>query len=143
MLNFATVTSALETLLNANLTGYSINRNAPRNTDPNVPARQQNGWINIQRNKLNYVGYSTGPQPWLGTPSIRVEIQVSSRESGSDAEDMLQSAEAEVLSVIAADKNIGGTVAIIKGFDISYEYNDSTEIYHHAAIITINMEVRA
>lgn len=141
MINLATITAAVKTLLDDGLDGYNINRNAARNTDPQVAART-NGWINVQRGSLNYRPHSTGSQPWLAQIGIRVEVQVASIKSGEDAEDKLQTAEKAVMDVLNGDRKLGSTVDQVTGYDITYEFNDAGQVYHHAAVITINAEVR-
>jgi len=81
MINYKTITQGIETVLNANLTGYIITRNAERNEDPDVAARG-NGWIGIYRGPVNYRSYSIGATPWLVEVNPRVEIQVASMKAG-------------------------------------------------------------
>lgn len=142
MINLATITAAVETLLKNNLASYNVNRNAMRATDPQQVART-NGWINVQRGSLSYRAVRTGSQPWQAQVAIRVEVQAASLASGADAEDRLQAAEEAVLAVLAANKKLGNTVDQTLGYDIEYLYNDGQQIWHHAAIITINAEVQA
>lgn len=142
MINLATITAAVETLLKANTSGYNINRNAARNEDPNLAARTK-GWINVQRGGQQIRSVSTGARPWMTNLKIRVEIQVASLKSGQAAEDALQAAETEIMNTLNANRKLGGTVDQTLGYAINYEFNDAETIWHHAAIITIEAEVRA
>lgn len=142
MINFKDITQAIETLLNQNLTGYTITRNARRNSSPDIAA-QNKGWIGIYRNAISYEPYGTGSQKWMTKIAIDVEIQVANMESGEKTEDQLQDAEKEVLDLLTANKTIGGTVAMTNGYEINYEFNADEEIYFHSAIITIRAEVKA
>jgi len=144
MINMKDITSAVETILNDNLSGYIIERNPRRNQDANTAA-QGKGWIGIYRGGLDYDAYATGSQPWLAHPSVIVEVQAASMLSGEDAEDKLQDAEKAVMDVLTANKKLNDTVNMTVGYEIKYDVNEDEEaqIYFHAAIITIKTEVRA
>lgn len=142
MINLATVTAAVKTLLSAGLTGYYVHRNAERNRDPNVAARGS-GWINVTRGRIEYQPRGgMGNTPWLAMIEIRVEIQTASMKSDEDAEDKLQAAEADVLDVLTENKKLGNTVDMTNGYSIAYEYNTQERVWHHAAIITVMAEAR-
>lgn len=142
MLNLANVTKAVESILKRNLSNYSIERNPERNVDPSKAARGK-GWIGIYRGPSSYNAYTTGSTPWLVDINIRVEIQVASMKSSEDAEDKLQEAEEEVLTVLTNNKKLDNTVSQTLGYDIDYEFNEEERIYFHASIIIIRAEVRS
>lgn len=142
MINLATITTAVQTLLRANLESYVVERNARRNHDPNR-CTQIAGLINVRRGGNRYEPFGTGSQPWKAGPRIDVEVQVATGESAEAAEDLLQAAEAQIMDVLTANKKLGGTVDMTTGYDIRYEFNDEAQVYHHAAIITIMAEARA
>ena len=142
MINFKTILRGVEKVLRDNLTGYTITRNEPRNQDPDTAAKGS-GWIGIYRGKLGYSSYAIGGTPWMVEVETKIEIQCASMASGEDAEDRLQDAETEVLTVLNANKKLNNTVDMTNGYDIEYEYNDLEEVYHHAAIITLKSEARA
>lgn len=141
MINLSTITAGIETILNANLSGYTIERNPRRNVDPNLAAKGK-GWIGIYRGMLSYMPHTTGATPWLATIAARVEIQVASMRSGEDAEDKLQEAETEVMEVLADNLTLNGTVNMTMGYEITYETNEDEQVFYHAALITIKAEVR-
>lgn len=141
MINYKNITQGVETILNDNLSGYTITRNAERNVDPDIAARGK-GWIGIYRGPLNYESHTIGTTPWMAEINIKVEIQVASMKSGDDAEDKLQDAEKEIIDVLTANKKLNNTVDMTNGYEIDYEYNADEQIYHHAAIITIKAEAR-
>jgi len=142
ILNLKYITMAVESILKNNLFGYTIERNPERNEDPNVAAKGS-GWIGIYRGPVSYDAHTTGSTPWLVGVNIRVEVQVASMKSSEDAEDRLQDSEEEVLTVLNNNRTLNGTVAMINGYDIDYEFNEEERIYFHASIIIIRAEVRS
>lgn len=142
MINYKDITRAIESILREDLTGYDIQRNPQRNTDPNIAARGK-GWIGIYRGPLSYAAHTTGGSPWLVDIRPRVEVQAASMQSGADAEDRLEDAVKDVMDVLTANKKLAGTVAMTNGYEITYEYNTAEQVWHHAALITILAEVRA
>ena len=150
MINLKLITQAVETLLKDNLgvinsqaskDGYTIERNAARNSDPNIAARGK-GWIGIYRAKLSYKPLTLNQ--WKANIDIDVELQVAHFKSGDIAEDMLQDGEQAILNVLTANKNLSGTVGMTNGYDIDYQYNTDVQhgLYHHAAVITIEAEAQ-
>ena len=142
MINLSEITAAVENLLKSGLSGYSIHRNAARNTNADLAARGS-GWINVMRGSVDYRAHSIGDLPWMASIQVTVEVQAASMSSAEDAEDRLQNAEKAVLDVLTGDKKLGNTVDMTNGYSIKYEYNAQEKIYHHAAIITIKAEARA
>lgn len=140
MIDISAITKAVKALLDANLTGYVIERNAERNEDPNVAA-QGSGWINVLRGPVKYRPYSTGAKLWKPEIHIVIELQYAHQDKGL-AEDGLQAGEKAILDVLTANRTLSGTVLMTMGYDIDYEYNKTEEIYHHASIITIIAETR-
>lgn len=149
MINLKTITQAIEAILKAGLSGYTITRNAERNTSLDVAARG-NGWIGIYRARVNYSTLTTGR--WLTNIEIDVELQVAhvgGRNGNEIAEDKLQDGEKAILDILTANKKLdsgsGPTVDMTNGFQIEYEYNaeEAQGIYHHASIITLLLEVQS
>jgi hypothetical protein len=141
MINYKTITQAIQTLLEDNTTGYIITRNTERNTDASNAVSDgdtQKGWIGIYKGPLEYEPHST--VKWLATINPKIEIQVAHYDSET-AEDYLQDAEKEIMDILTANKKLGGTVNNTVGYSIDYEVNEDEEIYHNAAIITIKAEV--
>lgn len=150
MINLKRITQAIETLLKDNLgvvnsqaskDGYTIERNAARNSDPNIAARGK-GWIGIYRAKLNYTPLTLNQ--WLASIEIDVELQVAHFQSGDIAEDRLQDGEKAILDVMTANLNLSGTVGMTNGYDVTYEYNADVQqgLYHHSSVITIKAELQ-
>lgn len=142
MVNLKNITSAVKTMLDNGLTGYTIERNPERNVDPSVASRGS-GWIGVYRGGIEYKPYSIGAAPWLCEATVIVEVQAASMLSAEDAEDRLQTAEQAVLAVLNGDKTLGGTVDMTNGYHVEYQYNKDNAIYYHASIITLMCEVRA
>lgn len=143
--NLKNITTALETMLRLGLSGYTIQRNAERNEDPNVAMQAGSGWIGIYRGSVSYIPQFCGmANIHKAAIEIDVEIQVASMTSGDDAEDRLENAVAAVMGVLSASpeaRKIGNTVDHVTGYDVAYEYNRQNEIWFHAAIVTIKSEV--
>jgi hypothetical protein len=141
MIDVAAITKAVKDLLDANLSGYAIERNAERNVDINR-ASEGSGLINVLRGPVRYRPYTTGAVIWKTEVRIRVEVQYAHQDAEL-AEDGLQDAEKAVLDVLAVNRTLSGAVLMTLGYDIDYEYNADEQVYHHAAIITIIAETRA
>ncbi len=142
MINFKDITQGVEKLLNDNLNGYTIVRNEERNVDPSLAAKNK-GWIGIYRGPLEYETTRIGSIPYTVLIDIVVEVQVADMKSGADAENKLQDAELEILTVLNSDKKLSKTVEMTHGYSIEYEYNADEQIYFHSALITIHAEKRA
>ena len=142
MINLKAVTQAVESILKADLYGYTIKRNPERNVDANLAARNK-GWIGIYRGTQDLDAYTTGATKWLNTITVDVEVQAASMRSEEEAEDKLQDAETEVMNVFGDNLKLNNTVANVTGFAIRYEVNTEEKIYFHSAIITIRAEARA
>jgi hypothetical protein len=143
ILNYGSVTRAIETLLRQKLTGFIITRNARKNADPNKCLAPGEGWIGIYRGPINYAAHVMGNRPWLVDPEPFVNIQVASAVSSDDAEDKLQDAEIKVIDILDSDRTIGNTVHTILGYRMDYEYNSDTEIYFHGVNVHIMAQTRA
>jgi len=146
--NLKIVTQAVEDLLKKNLSGYTIERNVPRNTDPNKAARDK-GWIGIHKGETRYEPHTTGNSPYLVSIDIMVEIQAAGRD-GADVEDRLEDAVQEVAGVLLDRQknptglNLNRTVQFVEGFDVERDMNeDGPDIHWQAAIITIHAKARA
>jgi len=139
MINLKDITQAVEILLNGNVTGaVIIERNPMRNDDP---SRAVVGWIGIYRGSLSYEPHTTG-HGYMALVEILVELQASSHQSGSDAEDILQDLEKQVIDVLKANPTLSGTVQNPLGYSIEYQFNADEEINFHSAVITIHAGVR-
>lgn len=143
MLNQSDITQAIETILRASLTGYIITRNEPINSDPDIARLVTNGWIGIYRGSEDYSAYCTGDAPWLIEVSPRIVTQAVSLKSGADAEDKLQSYVAAILDVLNANRRLNNTIGNSTGYAITYQFNDSNQVYFHQATIILKGQVRA
>ena len=143
MINFSTITKAVEELLTNNLPGYVITRNEEINSDPNVATRYK-GWVGVYRGSLEYEAYTVGAgRRWMTNLEILIVLQAASLQNGAEAEDRLQDAEKEIMDVLTANPTLSGSVAMTTGYSIEYEYKREQQVYFHAAIITIKGQVRA
>jgi len=149
MLNYKNITQATETLLKAQLSDdYLIERNTKRPESSYFPA-QKDGWIGIYRKPRIYeAAYITSNQPWMVQIQLSVEVMVVSTLSAEDCEDKLMDAENDVLTSLAsretAYRNLGGTVAHIKGYEVEDTLDEQDDQrYFQGITITILAEVRA
>lgn len=143
ILNQSDITKAIQSIFQQNLPGYIITRNEPINVDPNLPRQAGNGWIGIYRGNEGYNAHTIGNMPWLVDVNPRIVVQVVSVLSGSDAENRLQDCIEEIIGVLNDNKRLNNTIAMSLGYDITYQYNDTQDIYFHQATIIINGQVRA
>lgn len=143
ILNYGTITRAIETLLRQKLIGFVITRNARKNEDPNKCLSANGGWIGIYRGPIEYTAHVIGNRPWLVDPEPFVNIQVASVLSGDDAEDRLEYAEKKVIDILETDRTLGGTVHMILGYSMDYEYNSTKEIYFHGVNVKIKAQTRS
>ena len=143
MIDYGAITAAIKTLLVDNLgDDYTITRNEPRNVDPNRPLEKPKGLINITRGPMGMAAHTTGARPWLATIQPIIEIQVSSMLSGEDAEDKLQDAQVDVMTIIGANLKLGNTVEMTNNFGFNYQYKDDDQIYFHSVQITLTCQSR-
>lgn len=143
ILDYGSVTKAIEDLLCQKLTGFIITRNERKNTDPNKCLAPSDGWIGIYRGSIVYNSHVIGSRPWLVDPEPFINLQVASLVSGYDAEDRLQDAEKKVVDILESDRTLGNTVHTILRYKMDYEYNSDTEIYFHGVNIHIMAQTRA
>ncbi|MBW2638371.1 MAG: hypothetical protein JRC86_12830 [Deltaproteobacteria bacterium] len=110
-----------------------------------MAAGTKKGWIGIYAGPTSIETHTTGSQPYLVHPRVRVEVQVASTKSGEDAEDRLENAIEEIWGVMAAvaNRTLGGYVGTSIVEKIEREYNADTQIWHYAGILTIKGETRA
>ena len=150
MINYSTITKAIEKYLNDNLPGYLVKRNVESNDDPNLAA-QYKAWIGVYRGRLNYSAKAVG-HVWKVEVSPVVEIQVASsdpetaeekHETAVNAVMVLLGANLKLSEDVAAGTN--GTVAMTNGYDLEYEYKreNAQSLSWHRCLITINSEVEA
>jgi len=144
MINAATITRAMETLLRADATvgGYTIERGEYVNMDMDrVP------WVGIYRGDMVYdvQTLGRGANNWKAEFPIKVIVQsATSKGNANDAEDDLEEYIRAVLDAVVLDKTIGGTVAMVTGITIEYSFNEteSETVYFQNAEISILTEVR-
>ena len=142
ILDTSTITKAVENMLKQNLSGYLISRNERKNVDPNK-CNITKGWIGIYSDSDEYEAYVIGSRPWKVTPSVLINTQVTDMRSGAKCEEKLKEAIHDIVAVLEADRTLDGTVAYIMGYSITYEYNDTQEIYYYGANIRVKCETRA
>jgi hypothetical protein len=141
MINAKDITKAIEDLITQNEPGFTVERNARRNTDPNAASRGR-GWVGIYKGPVDYTPQTTGARPWNATVEIEIELQCADMRSGADVEDALEEGVQELLNLFNTNHNLSGTVAQTVGYRVRYEVNTDAKVYWYAAVITIIAEVR-
>jgi len=145
VINFKDITSALETQIksyNTTNLDYLITRNKRQNTEDNIAVA---GWVGIYRDGVNYQPHSSGANPWLAEPKIRVEIQAASYKSEADCEEKLEEITEFIMNAIESDRTIGGTVQMITEYDLDYDdnYSDLMQTSYQFLTLIITAEVKA
>ena len=117
MINAATITKAMQTLLIAALPStYKVERGVYVNMDADyVP------WVGVYRGSLVYDPATLGnaSSSWRAEFTIKLIIQASNaNESAENTEDDLETYLKAVLDAVMADKTIGGTVAMVQGVNV-------------------------
>jgi len=145
MINYATISSALQAQLLADATVAGLLKVAriERGGFMNVDA-DNTPWVGVYRGGISYAPRTLGSdQNWEATPNIRVIAQTSDLKSGERCEDSLEALVKAINDAILTDTTIGGTVDIVTGFDVEYSYREDerTSVHFQQAIITIGMEV--
>lgn len=143
ILNYSSITKAIEDILRQRLPGYVITRNERKNVDPNICLMAGTGWIGIYRGSIDYDAYVISSRPWNVTPAPLINVQVASELSGNDCEDRLQTAEKAVVDALENDRTLNNTVSMILGYSMDYEYNQIEEIYFHGVNIRVKAETRS
>ena len=138
----STITRAIEDLLKEHTSGYDINRNPRRNSDPNAASRGK-GWIGIYKGPWDMAKHTT--TRFKNEVNPQIEIQVCNLESGDKAEDDLEASVNEILTLLSGPhgRNLSGTIGQTTGYKVEYDINRATDAYFYSATITIKGEVLA
>lgn len=143
MINFSTITIAIENLLKVGMQA-TVERNAQRNIDPEATRKRGTAWIGIYRNRITYMpGYLTGGTSGLYDSEINVDIEVqsASMKSSAEAEKLLEENLSKVLEIIESNRTLSGTIGNLKQIEINYEDNKQVDAWFNAGIITLTLEV--
>jgi len=135
------VTAAIETILAAGLPQeHTVVRNPRRNESAGKAYR---GWVGIYRGDEAYEPLAVGgASPWRLIARPVVEVQRASMESAAAAEDLLEDSKVAVMTLLMADRKLGGTVGTTLGYEVAYEVNVEDDKWWHRAMITVICEAR-
>lgn len=142
MINLATITAAMESLLTSQsaLSGYTIERSALVN---DVTGRLP--WVGIYRGDIAYAPRTLGSASvsWKAILTLHIRVQ-NIGETEADAEDKLEASLAAVLAAIQTDRTIGGTVTMTTGYKVDYFSGPGAEssLYWQMADVTVTCEAR-
>lgn len=143
MINLATIMEATKVLIqnNANFSGYTIVRGEYINTDPSIDK-----WVGIYKAKVKYTPWviGKGARNWKAEVELKIVTQAFGIR-GDLVDEELDTKITNLLAAIETDRTLGGTVSMITGYDISYEYerNDDSTIPFQNAMISLLGETRA
>jgi len=143
MMDFSVVTKGLQELLknNANLQGFRVTRNEYVNEDPGLDK-----WVGIYKGKVIYTPQTLGRNNNYKTRfTIKVIVQAYGVVHTTDIDEVLEQRIAYVMDVVNADPRINGTVDMVLGYEVDYEYStqEDESMPFQLAMITISMEKRA
>jgi hypothetical protein len=135
-------TRAVEIMLNKSLGGYTIERNTERNDRENFVG--DNGFINIYPKEEEQIPLriSAGVGAWATAEvAFEIEVQVVSHNSETDAEDKLEKAFDDIVSILKGDITLGKTVNYINSFKIEWLGKKDDTRYWFMGIITVTAQV--
>jgi hypothetical protein len=140
--NFNTMAKTLESILkdDERLAGFTVQRSEP----PNETA-DRTPWIGIYKASESYEPHTiaAGQMPWKVMPGLILVLQCASLKSGSDADERLENAKRLLFEVLEDNLTIGGTVHMVNGWDVEYEYGGGVGGYFVSATINLQGEIRA
>ena len=139
MINFSTITKALEKILISapSLSGYIIERSVLENADPGKCP-----WVGIYRKRLSYTARRMGVGASNWSNDIKLDVIVQASSQVESAEELLEGQIASVIAVIDLNRTILNTVHMILGYDIEYfiRQDATDDVFFQRAVITISME---
>lgn len=141
-INSKAILQAAESILDANLPGYKIERN-PVLPQETWAATVQTAWIGIYAGDIEYNSHTVGGSPWLVDFSVMYELQIASFNSWEDAEDRMNDAMNDLIAVLDANQKLNNTVAHTKGYSVRHMVKREEQTYYFGAIITQHTEIRA
>lgn len=140
-IKFSNITQALQTAFenDNNTKNYTIVRSESVNADPTNAA---GGWLGIYRSRVDYDPRTLGKggRNFRGDVFILLVAQITSLESGEDAEDRLEEMVENIIQVVFNDLSVKSTLSTITGLTVTYSYNRTKEasMYFQEAIIEVN-----
>jgi len=143
MMNCSVVTKALQTLLKAEekLQGFAVTRNEYDNADPALDK-----WVGIYKGKDIYTPQTVAVANNFKTRfSVKVNVQAYGVVHTTDIDEVLEQRIAFVMDAVNVTRRIGGTVDMVLGYEVDYEYStdDDKTMPFQLAMITISAEKRA
>lgn len=144
MINLSTVTKAVEALFKdaPTLKTYTVVRGKYINDDPGISK-----WIGIYKGSIKSrpKTIGRGVAGFKSEMTIKIIVQAYGVVHTIDIDSLLDERIDLVTDVIDENKNLGGTVDSVVGYDVEYRYSEGDDITmaFQLAIITISMEKRA
>lgn len=136
------MTVALEEILKADerLAHFIVVRSEPIDEQPEgAPV------VGIYKARESYQAHTiaAGQNPWRveGTPELI--LMTASLKSGGDADRRMEAAKLLLFTVLSENLTVGGTVNMLNGWDVEYEYGQEGGVYFVGVTITLQVEARA
>ena len=138
--DLSSIAQAYETALNNDVvtSKYIVVRSETVNGDPSLAME---GWAGIYRSACRYDPRTLGKGGGNFRASITLYIvaQVTSLQTGADAEERLEEVIGNLLRVFFNDLSIRSTVEMIEELNVTYSYNRTSEktAYFQEALIEV------
>lgn len=135
-INMSEITLNTTRILRGALTNYLITRNPISRPESHTIAKS-NAYIGVYRGSVTYLPKRLGSLNKEAELEIILEVNAVSLKNPEEAEAKLSLAEQEILDVLAASRNLGGSVGFIKSFNVEYGLNKTGGTYFQTAIIRL------
>jgi hypothetical protein len=101
--------------------------------------------VGIYKSRESYEPHTiaAGQQPWRITGTPELVLLTSSLKSGADADSRFEEAKKLLFTVLGENLTLGGTVAMLNGWEMEYEYGKDGGHYFVGGTITLHVEARA
>lgn len=145
MKKYSDITKAVVAQLESDAALLSINPTIKRGEYINELPRLC-PWIGVYKGSVSMKPGALGrsASTFDSTIPAKIVVQASHGNSGAECEERLDEYVKLVLDALWSDPTIGGTVGLIRGFDIEYTYREteSETLYFQWAIINVECHVR-
>ena len=136
MINIADTTRAATEILQDNLAGnYKVERGERINFSADIATRR--GWVGVYRGRVSATPRSVGNHAasWNYDFELRLVLQAASHKSSSDAEDKLEQAIQDTLTILLQNQTLDSNTRFIKSWTVEYRYldNNSGSLHFQAA----------
>lgn len=141
--NLSSIAQQIETVLRNDLrtSSASILRSETVNNDPQQAVK---GWIGIYRSDIKYDARTLGRggRNYRSEFTIYLVCQITSLDTGADAEERLEELIQNILEVVLDNPTIRNSIGMLNAFDVTYSYNRTKEesAYFQEAVIKLSAQ---